>query len=61
MFREKAQKRETRLIPLLQFITNNVWKSLFGKAADAIEKATGKEDECNNSFLIANFFKRYDL
>jgi hypothetical protein len=50
VFREKSQKRETRLIPILQFITNSVWKSLFGRAADAIEKVTGKEDECNNCF-----------
>eukprot|EP00735_Rhodelphis_limneticus_P006579 TRINITY_DN18_c0_g1::TRINITY_DN18_c0_g1_i1::g.14759::m.14759 TRINITY_DN18_c0_g1::TRINITY_DN18_c0_g1_i1::g.14759 ORF type:complete len:209 (-),score=19.89,sp/Q54YG5/TPPC5_DICDI/65.56/8e-82,TRAPP/PF04051.11/1.3e-43,VanZ/PF04892.7/0.091 TRINITY_DN18_c0_g1_i1:62-661(-) len=43
--REKNNKREIRLINLLGFISSTVWKTLFGKAADSLEKSTENEDE----------------
>ena len=43
--REKGGRRETRLINILQFVSSTVWKSLFGKAADALERSTDNEDE----------------
>jgi trafficking protein particle complex subunit 5 len=43
--REKAGRRETRLISMLQFIVSTCWKALFGKAADSLERSTENEDE----------------
>ncbi|TMW69523.1 hypothetical protein Poli38472_001679 [Pythium oligandrum] len=43
--REKAGRRETRLINMLQFVVSTCWKALFGKAADALERSTENEDE----------------
>ena len=43
--REKANKRETRMLGILQFLTGTVWKQLFGASADSLEKAVGQEDE----------------
>ena len=34
--RDKQFKRETRLINILIFIKNSVWKTLFGKEADKL-------------------------
>ncbi|XP_065905570.1 trafficking protein particle complex subunit 5-like isoform X2 [Dysidea avara] len=39
-WRDRATKRETRLVNMLLFIKNNVWKTLFGKEADSLEQAT---------------------
>lgn len=36
--REKANKKEIKLVSMLQFLTTTVWKSLFGKVADGLEK-----------------------
>ncbi|ORX50551.1 TRAPP I complex [Hesseltinella vesiculosa] len=44
-WREKASKRETRVLGVLYFIHNVVWKYLFGKQADSLEKSTENEDE----------------
>ena len=48
-WREKAGKgdgkRYNRLIELLTFISQNVWKQLFGKAADSLEKGSSSENE----------------
>eukprot|EP00002_Diphylleia_rotans_P041197 TRINITY_DN996_c0_g1_i1.p1 TRINITY_DN996_c0_g1~~TRINITY_DN996_c0_g1_i1.p1 ORF type:complete len:191 (-),score=44.54 TRINITY_DN996_c0_g1_i1:353-925(-) len=38
-------KRETKIVNMLNFISNTVWKSLFGKPADSLEKSTEKDDE----------------
>ncbi|KAG9223295.1 hypothetical protein PLEOSDRAFT_1037277 [Pleurotus ostreatus PC15] len=41
----KNPKRETRLLPVLMLIHSQVWKAVFGKAADAIEKSVENADE----------------
>jgi len=41
----KNAKRETRVLGVLYFINTVVWKSLFGKPADSLEKSTEHEDE----------------
>ena len=38
--RDKAGKRESRIIPILQFVTGAAWKAMFGKSADGLEKST---------------------
>ncbi|KAH9982164.1 NO signaling/Golgi transport ligand-binding domain-containing protein [Lactifluus volemus] len=40
-----APKREIRFLPALMSIHTNVWKAVFGKPADAIEKSVQNEDE----------------
>jgi hypothetical protein len=44
--RDKANRKETNLIAMLQFVTTSVWRSLFGKVADGLEKADKSEDTC---------------
>ena len=44
--REKSVRRETRMLPLLALVSNSLWKQLFGKAADSLERSTTNEDEC---------------
>ncbi|CEG79263.1 TRAPP subunit trs31 [Rhizopus azygosporus] len=44
-WREKAAKRETKVLGILYFIHSTVWKALFGKQADSLEKSTENEDE----------------
>ncbi|KAJ3343156.1 TRAPP subunit trs31 [Gonapodya sp. JEL0774] len=44
-WRDKGGKRETRMINMLYFVHSVLWKSLFGKQADSLEKSTDNEDE----------------
>ncbi|KAF9016654.1 TRAPP complex subunit trs31 [Hymenopellis radicata] len=41
----KAPKREIRLLPSLMSIHTQVWRAVFGKPADAIEKSVENADE----------------
>ncbi|TPX72696.1 hypothetical protein SpCBS45565_g00269 [Spizellomyces sp. 'palustris'] len=45
VFRERTGRRDTRLLNVLSFIHSTIWKTLFGKVADALEKGTENEDE----------------
>lgn len=38
-------KRETKLVSMLHFINNQVWKALFGHQADGLEQSIEDEDE----------------
>jgi hypothetical protein len=38
--RARDYKRETKLMPMLQFVSTVVWKALFGKAADSLERSS---------------------
>lgn len=42
----KAPKREIKLLPVLMMIHTQVWKAVFGKPADAIERSVENPDEC---------------
>ena len=42
----KTPKREIRFLPALMSIHTQVWRAVFAKAADAIEKSVENEDEC---------------
>ena len=44
----KAPKREIRFLPALMSIHTNVWRTVFGKPADAIEKSVENADECTS-------------
>lgn len=43
--RERSYKREMKIVTMLQFIHNNVWKMLFNKQADGLQKSTEDSDE----------------
>ncbi|KAJ3153333.1 TRAPP subunit trs31 [Geranomyces michiganensis] len=45
VFRDRPNRRDTRLLNTLSFIHTNIWKALFGRAADSLEKGTDNEDE----------------
>jgi hypothetical protein len=45
-WREKSGKREVKLLQILMFIHSTVWKSVFGKVADSLERSTDNDDEC---------------
>ena len=42
----KAPKREIRLLPALMAIHTQIWRAVFGRPADAIEKSVENVDEC---------------
>mmetsp|Transcript_28294 Transcript_28294/g.68836 ORF Transcript_28294/g.68836 Transcript_28294/m.68836 type:complete len:232 (-) Transcript_28294:138-833(-) len=44
-YRNRDYKRETRLMNMLQFVSTQVWKALFGKVADSLEKSIDNVDE----------------
>lgn len=50
-FRAREYKRETRLMNVLQFVSITVWKALFGKAADSLERSIDHADE----YMIVDF------
>jgi hypothetical protein len=39
-FRERQYRRESKLIGVLQFVSSTVWKALFNKVADSLERST---------------------
>lgn len=44
-------KREIKMMNVLQFISTTVWKSLFGKVADSLERSIDHSDE----FMIVDY------
>ena len=54
-FREKIVKRETKIVAMLSFIHSWIWKALFGRSADSLEKSTEHDDEymiIDNKFVF---------
>ena len=43
--REKGHKRELKIVNILQFVHNNLWKHLFNKQADGIQRSTDDQYE----------------
>lgn len=56
MYREKPSKRENRLLNLLIFINSKLWRMVFGKTADSLEKSSDHDDEymISDNELIVN-------
>jgi hypothetical protein len=59
VWREKNSKRETRVLGMLYFIHTTVWKAMFGKQADSLEKSTENEDECMLTHPLCQFSPFY--
>lgn len=57
----KAPKREIRFLPALMSIHTQVWKAVFGKPADAIEKSVENADECASHFCVSPAQKCIEL
>ncbi|CAJ0945764.1 unnamed protein product, partial [Mesorhabditis belari] len=49
VLREKGYKRETKLLGMLMFLKSTIWKNLFGKEADRLERSN---DNPRNYHLI---------
>lgn len=51
-------RRETRLLGVLSFIHTTVWRCLFGKPAESLERGTDREDEymISDRELLVNRF-----
>lgn len=49
--REKPWKRETRILPVLTFVSQNCWKYLFGHPGDLF-KSSESEGECELPKLL---------
>jgi trafficking protein particle complex subunit 5 len=45
--RDAKMKREIKIVNILTFIQSTMWKVLFGKTADSLEKDTSDEDKCH--------------
>ncbi|OZJ06404.1 hypothetical protein BZG36_00669 [Bifiguratus adelaidae] len=45
VWRDKNGKRETKMLNILYFIHTVLWRNMFGKQADSLEKSTENEDE----------------
>ncbi|KAI8844438.1 NO signaling/Golgi transport ligand-binding domain-containing protein [Chytriomyces cf. hyalinus JEL632] len=45
LWREKNAKRETRVLQMLLFINSTLWKALFAKPADSLQKSNDNDDE----------------
>ena len=44
----KTPKREIRFLPALMSVHTQVWRAVFGRPADAIEKSVENQDECRS-------------
>jgi hypothetical protein len=38
----------SQVVGMLSFIKDTMWKTMFGKQADSLERVTEKDDECEN-------------
>ncbi|WBW70591.1 TRAPP I, II and III complex subunit Trs31 [Schizosaccharomyces osmophilus] len=45
IWRERNPRREIRILNILQYIHSTLWKYLFGRHADSLEKSKENEDE----------------
>ena len=57
-WRDKAHKREVKLVGILTFIHSTLWRALFGKPADSLERSIEQHDEymiIENEMLITKF------
>lgn len=57
----KTPKREIKLLSALIYIQTQVWKAVFGKPADGIEKSVDKPDECRETCFCSNVYADHSL
>jgi len=57
----KAPKREIRFLPALMAIHTQVWRAVFGRPADAIEKSVENEDECEEMPYLSHQTTQHPL
>ena len=54
----KSAKRETKVLQIIQFVTTNLWRALFGKAADSVQVSTEEKNQymvVDNDPLVTKF------
>ncbi|KAF8375257.1 hypothetical protein PRIPAC_81686 [Pristionchus pacificus] len=54
-----AYKRETKLLPTLIFIKSVVWKNLFNKEADKLERSNDDNKTCEYELMIVNIIEDF--
>lgn len=60
LLKDKSAKRPKDLKTLLQLIHGPLWKTLFGKSADALTKSTENENECLSQsfpYVLTHLFR----
>ncbi|PSC70249.1 Trafficking particle complex subunit 5 [Micractinium conductrix] len=56
-YRERGQRRETRLLDMLKFVHSTLWRYLFGRQARDLEQSNTAEDEYMISDMDLPFTK----
>ncbi|VDN22522.1 unnamed protein product, partial [Gongylonema pulchrum] len=46
VLREKGYRRETKLLNMLMFVKGTIWKNLFNKEADKLERSNDDPCQC---------------
>lgn len=57
---ERPQKRETKHLQMLLLVHTNMWRLLFGKAADSLERSTDAADEymiSDNDLMMSRYIQ----
>eukprot|EP00158_Paraphelidium_tribonemae_P001845 Partr_v1_DN24873_c3_g1_i1_m29897 putative trafficking protein particle complex len=57
-WREKSGRRELKIVNMLMFVNTTVWRGLFGKSADSLERGTDSADEymiIDNDLMVNKF------
>ena len=57
VLREKSYKRDTKLLNMLMFVKGTVWKNLFNKEADKLERSNDDPCKCKLQYLLRRLFK----
>ncbi|RYY87227.1 hypothetical protein EON63_04345 [archaeon] len=50
--RDRVTRRETRIVSILQYVSQVLWKYLFNKTADNLERSMQNEDECKAEHCV---------
>ena len=53
--RDRVTRRETRIVSILQYVSQVLWKYLFNKTADNLERSMQNEDECKAIAYIYHY------
>lgn len=51
VLREKGYKRDIKLLQMLMFVKSTVWKNLFGKEAEKLERSNDEPWKCKGKFF----------
>lgn len=58
-YRERSQRRETRLLDMLKFVHSTLWRYMFGRQARDLEQSNSAEDEYMISDIDLSYVTKY--